>query len=81
VQFIDDSGFVGLELDSISIEAGNDIFHIEYEFLLDIVCQKLIHNFAASSNVKIPRTIDILGSSCFSYCESFSSMFLNQIPN
>jgi hypothetical protein len=36
VEFIDDSAFVGVELPSISIESGNEIFVIENGFLIDI---------------------------------------------
>jgi hypothetical protein len=72
VQFIDDSAFAGVKLDSISIEAGNDVFYVEHEFLIDIVHHKLIHNFSVSSDIEIPRTIEILGSSCFWRCESLS---------
>jgi hypothetical protein len=74
VQFIDGSAFGNMELTSISIEAGNDIFHMEHEFLIDIVHHKLIRNFSVSSNIEIPRTIAILGSSCFSDCKSLSSI-------
>jgi hypothetical protein len=74
VQVIDGYAFVGVKLDSISIEAGNDIFHIEHEFLIDIVHHKLIRNITISSDVEIPRTIEILGSSCFQRCESLSSI-------
>jgi hypothetical protein len=74
VQFIDGSAFAGVKLDSILIEAGKDIFHIEHEFMIDIVHYKLIRNFSVSSNIEIARTIKILGSSCFASCESLSSI-------
>jgi hypothetical protein len=74
VQFIDGSAFADVKLDSISIEAGNDIFHVEHEFLLDLVHHKGIRHFSVSSHIEIPRTIEILGSSCFSYCKSLSSI-------
>jgi predicted transcriptional regulator len=74
VQFIDGSAFENTELKSISIEIGNDIFHMEHEFLIDIVHHKLIRNFSVSSKIEIPRTIQVLGSSCFSYCKSISSI-------
>jgi predicted transcriptional regulator len=74
VQFIDGSAFELTKLNSISIEAGNDIFHVEYDFLIDILHHKLIRNFSVSSNIEIPQTIEILGSSCFSKCASLSSI-------
>jgi hypothetical protein len=58
------SAFEDTEFESISIEAGNDVFHVEHEFLIDIVHHKLIRNFSVSSNLEIPRTIEILGLSC-----------------
>jgi hypothetical protein len=74
VQFIDGSAFQSTELNYISIEAGNDIFSVEYDFLIDIVHHKLIRNFSISSNIEIPRMIEILGSSSFSSCKSLSSI-------
>jgi hypothetical protein len=75
VQFIDGSAFENTKLNSILIEAGNDIFHVEHEFLLDIVHHKLIRNFSISSKIEIPRTIEILGSSCFSHYKLSSISF------
>jgi hypothetical protein len=74
VQFIDHYTFEDTELQSISIEAGSDIFHIEHEFLIDIVHHKLIRNFSVSSYIKIPQIIEILSSLCFSYCRRLSSI-------
>jgi predicted metal-binding protein len=74
VQFIDGSAFIGVTLSSISIESGNEIFVIENGFLIDIVHHKLIRNFSDSSNIEIRRHIEILGSNCFAYCESLSSI-------
>jgi hypothetical protein len=74
VQFINGSAFESTQLNSISIEAGNDIFHIEHDFLIDILHHKLIRNFSISSHIEIPRTIEILGSSCFSSCKSLLSI-------
>jgi hypothetical protein len=74
MQFIDGSAFEDMELKSIPIEAGNDIFHTEHEFLIDIVHHKLIRNFSVSSKIEILRIIKILGSSSFSYCKLFSSI-------
>jgi hypothetical protein len=61
-----------VKLSSISIESGNECFVIEYEFLIDIIDHILIRNFSTSSNVEIPSNIEILGSSCFSFCQSLS---------
>jgi hypothetical protein len=57
VQFIDGSALKNTTLKLISIEAGNDIFHAGYEFLIDIEHRKLVRNFSVSSKIEIPRTI------------------------
>jgi hypothetical protein len=80
VQFIDGSAFTNTKLDSFFIEAESDVFHVEHEFLIDIVHHKLIRNFSDSSNIEIPRMIEIFGSSCFSYCQSLSSISFESNP-
>jgi hypothetical protein len=74
VQFIHGSAFVKVNLSSISIEPGNERFVIETGFLIDVIHRKLIRNFATSSIIIIPSYIEILGSSCFGFCESLSSI-------
>jgi hypothetical protein len=74
VEFIDGSAFIDVSLSSISIESGNDIFVIEGDLLIDVFHHKLIRNFSLSSSIEIGRNIEILGSKCFSCCESFSSI-------
>jgi hypothetical protein len=61
-------------LSSISIESGNDIFVIENDILIDIFHHKLIRNFSKSSEIEIGRNIEILGSGCFSFHKSLSSI-------
>jgi hypothetical protein len=46
VQFINDSAFHSASLNLILIEAGNDIVHDEYEFLIDARHHQLILNFS-----------------------------------
>jgi hypothetical protein len=74
VQFIDGSAFIGTSISSISIELENELFVVENNFLIDVLDHKLIRNFSKSSNIEIGRNIEILGSQCFSYCESLSSI-------
>jgi hypothetical protein len=74
VQSIDGSAFLGVTLSSISIESGNDIFVLEKDFLIDILHHKLIRNFSKSSAIEIGRNIEMLGSYCFSNCNSLSSI-------
>jgi uncharacterized protein YajQ (UPF0234 family) len=74
VRFIDGSAFINVRLSSISIESENEIFVVENDFLIDILHHKLIRNFSKSSEIEIAETIEILGSHCFSTCESLSSI-------
>jgi hypothetical protein len=74
VQFIDGSAFAGIESNCVSIEAGHQQFSIENEFLVDVINQRLIRNFSSSSSIPICSDIEILGSSCFSFCKSLSSV-------
>jgi hypothetical protein len=74
VQFIDGSAFCGTRCDHVSIEAGHNRFEIRNSFLIDFVDHRLIRNFSSSSNIEIFSNIEILGSSCFSYCYSLSSI-------
>jgi hypothetical protein len=43
-------------------------------FVLDSSIQKLIRYFGSESHIIIPRHVQILCSSCFLYCKSFSSI-------
>jgi hypothetical protein len=74
VEFIDVSAFYDAELSSCEIESGNDRFIVEHEFLIDNLSHKLIRNFSNSSDITIPSSIEILGTSCFRSCESLSSL-------
>jgi predicted metal-binding protein len=74
VQFIDGSAFIDVNLSSISIESGNDILVIEDDFLIDGFHHKLIRNVSKLSEIEIGRSIEILGSKCFSDCKSLSSI-------
>jgi hypothetical protein len=74
VQFIDGSAFCNVKFSSIGIESGNHTFVVENDLLIDIVCHKLIRNFSRSSIIHLPNDIEILGSSCFSWCGQLSSI-------
>jgi hypothetical protein len=74
VRFIDGSAFVRSELYSISIEVGHDRFVIENDFLIDIVDFRYIQNVSRLYHIEIMNSIDILGSSYFSCCNSLSSI-------
>jgi uncharacterized protein YuzB (UPF0349 family) len=74
VQFIDGSAFIDLTLFSISVESGNDIFVVEKGVLIDVLHHKLIRNFSTFSAIEVGMNIEIVGSGCFSYCESLSSI-------
>jgi hypothetical protein len=74
VQFIDSSAFINVISSSISIESDSEHFVIQNGFLINIIQQKLIHDFLNSSNITIPADIEIIGSSCFCGCESLLSI-------
>jgi serine/threonine protein kinase len=68
------SAFNRSKINSISIEEGNERFVIDNDFLLDFDHKTLIRYFGSSSTILIPRNVEILCSSCFSYCQSLSSI-------
>jgi hypothetical protein len=74
VQSIDGSAFGEVNLLSCLIESDNRRFVIEDAFLLDVVDHRLIRNFADWPHITIPQDIELLGSSCFSGCQSLSSI-------
>jgi hypothetical protein len=74
VRFIDATAFRCVILSSVSIESGNDIFVVENGLLINIFQHNLIRNLCGSSEIEIPNNIQILGSNCFSYCKSLSSI-------
>jgi hypothetical protein len=74
VRFIEGSAFSHTSLSSISIESGNETFVIEREFFIDIIHDELIRTFSKSLSITIPSDVEILGSSCFAHCQSFSSI-------
>jgi cytochrome c556 len=74
VQFIDGSALISVELSSISIESENAYLVIENDLLINVIHHTLVRNFSNSSNIEIPSNIEILGSSCFSCCQSFRSI-------
>jgi hypothetical protein len=76
IRFIDGSALIGSELYYISIEAGHDRFIIENDFRITIVDYRLIRDFSRSSHIEIMNTIEIIGSLCFSGCDSLSSISL-----
>jgi hypothetical protein len=71
---IDGSAFFGVNLLNCLIESENRRFVYAKAFLIDIVDHKLICNFSTSPHVEIPYDIEILGSSCFSCCQSHTSI-------
>jgi hypothetical protein len=73
-QFVDSSAFIGMTLSSIAVESENDIFVIENDFLINVLHKKMIRNFSKSSEIEIGMNIEILRSSCFSFCRSHSSV-------
>jgi hypothetical protein len=61
-------------LSFISTESGNEYFVVENGFLIDIVNHKWIRDFSNSPSVQIGDDIEIVGSSCFSWCDLIVSL-------
>jgi uncharacterized Fe-S cluster-containing radical SAM superfamily protein len=74
VQFIDGAAFLNIPVLCVLIEPGNETFVVENDFLIDRSNRSLIRTFSAAQDVTIPTTIEILGLSCFSGCQSLSSI-------
>jgi hypothetical protein len=74
VEFIDGSSFCNVKIQSMKIEEGNAFFAVVDGFLIDRVNHKLIRNISESRDIVIWRDIEILCSSCFSFCKSLSSI-------
>jgi hypothetical protein len=68
VQSIEGSAFLGVYLSTCLIASDNRRFVFDKTLLLHVVDHRLIRNFSGSSHLTIPRDVEILGSSCFSYC-------------
>jgi hypothetical protein len=77
VDFIDGSAFShirNISNISILIQAGHSHFILDSSFIVDSSRSKLIGFFGCDSHVMIPFNIEILCSSCFSFCKSLSSI-------
>jgi hypothetical protein len=74
VAFIDGSAFSNLENFSLSIETGNRTFSVESDFLFDLSKSKIIRYFGSKSTIVIPRYVEKLGSKCFHWSDSVSSV-------
>jgi hypothetical protein len=73
VQSINGSAFLRVNLLSCLIESDNRRFVFENAFLRDALDHKLTRNSSGSSHITNPHDIEMLGSSCFRWCESLSS--------
>jgi hypothetical protein len=74
VQFIHGSAFLNYSNISISIASNNLHFVVKSDFILDSSNTQLIRYFGKKSNITIPCHVQILSSSCFSHCNSLSSI-------
>jgi hypothetical protein len=73
---IDCSAFSNCEGLAISIEGGSEYLALDGYFLQSFDCSILIRYFGREDIVFIPRTVEIIGSSCFIGCKSFSSVLI-----
>jgi hypothetical protein len=71
---IEGSAFCDANLSKCLIDTGNRRFVFDNQFLIDVVDHKLIRNFSKSPNLEISSNVEILGSSCFGFVESLSSI-------
>jgi hypothetical protein len=75
-EIISDSAFSYCERLLISIEEGSEHLSVDGYFLQSFDRSILIRYFGREDIVFIPRTVEIIGSSCFSSCKSLSSVFI-----
>jgi hypothetical protein len=65
VELIDGSAFEGTSIQSISIDSANTHLLLERDFLVNGSRSKAIRFVSHSKEVVVPRTITVLGKSCF----------------
>jgi hypothetical protein len=70
----DGSALSGCEGVSICIEDGSEHLLVEFDFVLSFDRTVLIRSLGRSPCIHIPKGVEILGSGCFSYCKSLSSI-------
>jgi hypothetical protein len=74
VEFIGGGAFPRAGGISILVDMGNDHFCVCGDFLCDANRRTLIWYFGSQSSVTVPRHFEVLGPTCFSYCESLLSL-------
>jgi hypothetical protein len=74
VEIVHGSAFSNCERLLISSEEGSEHLTVDGYFLQSFDRSILIRYFGREDIVFIPRTVEIIGSSCFFYCKSLSSV-------
>jgi hypothetical protein len=68
------SAFVAAKIAQISVDPTNQCLRVIGDFLVDITRARLISCFGSSSSITLSRSVEIIGSYCFSDCESLASL-------
>jgi hypothetical protein len=76
VEIVDGSAFSDCKGLLILIEEGSEHLAVDGYFLQSFDRSILIRYFGLEDIVYIPRTVEIIGSSYFSYCSSLSSVLI-----
>jgi hypothetical protein len=71
VEEIDGSAFLGCPLLVIEVAAGSRNFKIEGNLLTTADGTQIVRHFGREREVIIPKTVEILGRSCFELCNHF----------
>jgi putative transposon-encoded protein len=68
-------------LKSVSVSGRNPFFIAEGETIISVDKKKLIHYFGSSSRIVIPKSVEVIGSSCFVNCHSLSEVIFENDSN
>jgi hypothetical protein len=68
------SSLANAAFSSISVDPGNRYLQVIADFLIDITRSKLIRYFGSSSAIILTRSVEIIGSYCFSDCAGLMSL-------
>jgi hypothetical protein len=74
IDFIDGSAFVETQFTAISISSFSNRFDISKCFLEDHFFNRLVRCFDRSDVLCIPASIEIIGRSCFRFCQSLGEI-------
>jgi hypothetical protein len=73
LQWMDGSGLKGTDISTITVEAGNQLFRVETDFLVKLNELTMIKYFGTGTEILIRREVRILSGYCFESCDTISS--------